>query len=52
MICDIVFQGICDGAGCVIVASEDAVKQHNLTPLARIAGYAVAGQFLVLQLQS
>ena len=27
--------GICDGAGAVIVASEDAVKKHNLTPLAR-----------------
>jgi acetyl-CoA acyltransferase 2 len=35
--------GICDGAGCVIVASAEAVKQHNLTPLARIAGYSVAG---------
>ena len=28
--------GICDGAGAVIVASEDAVAKHGLTPLARI----------------
>ena len=27
--------GICDGAAAVVVASEDAVKKHNLTPLAR-----------------
>ena len=36
-------QGICDGAGCVIVASEAAVKRHNLTPLVRVAGYGVSG---------
>jgi len=35
--------GICDGAGAVIVASEDAVKKHNLTPLARIVGYGISG---------
>ncbi|XP_021964772.1 3-ketoacyl-CoA thiolase, mitochondrial [Folsomia candida] len=35
--------GICDGAGSVIVASEDAIKQHKLKPLARVVGYAVAG---------
>lgn len=35
--------GVCDGAGCVIVATEEACKTHNLTPLARVAGYAVAG---------
>ncbi|CAH1785471.1 unnamed protein product [Owenia fusiformis] len=35
--------GICDGAGAVIVASEDAVKQHNLTPLVRIVGYHISG---------
>merc|ERR1712032_214922 len=35
--------GICDGAAAVMVASEEAVKEHNLTPLARIVGYGVAG---------
>lgn len=35
--------GICDGAGCVIVASEEAVSKNNLTPLARLVGYGVAG---------
>jgi acetyl-CoA acyltransferase 2 len=37
------FQGICDGAGAVVIASEEAVKKHNLTPLARLVGYSVAG---------
>ena len=35
--------GICDGAAAVIIASEDAVTKHGLTPLARIVGYGVAG---------
>jgi len=35
--------GICDGAGAVMIASEDAVAKHGLTPLARILGYGVAG---------
>ncbi|XP_023343731.1 3-ketoacyl-CoA thiolase, mitochondrial-like [Eurytemora carolleeae] len=35
--------GICDGAAAVIIASEEAVAKYNLTPLARIAGYGVAG---------
>jgi len=35
--------GICDGAGAVIIASEEAVKEHNLKPLARLVGYAIAG---------
>merc|ERR1719415_96089 len=35
--------GICDGAAAVIIASEEAVTKHSLTPLARIVGYAVAG---------
>ncbi|XP_032115322.1 3-ketoacyl-CoA thiolase, mitochondrial [Sapajus apella] len=35
--------GIADGAGAVIIASEDAVKKHNFIPLARIVGYFVAG---------
>lgn len=35
--------GICDGAGSVIVASEAAVSQHQLQPLARIVSYGVVG---------
>jgi len=35
--------GICDGAGAIILASAAAVKEHNLTPLARLAGYGVSG---------
>ncbi|XP_003995230.3 3-ketoacyl-CoA thiolase, mitochondrial isoform X1 [Lynx canadensis] len=35
--------GISDGAGAVIIASEDAVKKHNFTPLARIVGYFASG---------
>jgi len=35
--------GICDGAGTVIVASEQAVKEHNLTPLCRLVSYGVVG---------
>jgi acetyl-CoA acyltransferase len=32
-----------DGAGAVLVVSEKILKQFNLTPLARFAGYSVAG---------
>jgi acetyl-CoA acyltransferase len=35
--------GINDGAAALILASEDAVKRHGLTPLARIEGTAYAG---------
>ncbi|KAL9188702.1 hypothetical protein ACHAXT_007080 [Thalassiosira profunda] len=35
--------GICDGAGTIILASEEAVKEHGLTPLARLASYHVSG---------
>lgn len=35
--------GICDGAGAVIIASEAAVREYNLTPLARLVGYGIAG---------
>jgi acetyl-CoA acyltransferase 2 len=35
--------GICDGAGSIVLASEDAVKEHGLTPLARLVSYHVAG---------
>ncbi|KAK9703487.1 Thiolase, C-terminal domain [Popillia japonica] len=35
--------GICDGAGAILLANEDAVKEHNLTPLARVVSYAYVG---------
>jgi len=35
--------GINDGAGAMLLASEDAVKKYGLSPMARIAGMAVAG---------
>jgi acetyl-CoA acyltransferase 2 len=35
--------GVCDGAAAVIVASAEAVKAHNLTPLARIVSFASSG---------
>lgn len=56
-----VSKGVSDGAGAVIIASEDAVKKHNFTPLARIVGYFVSGcdptimgigKFIVIQIGS
>lgn len=38
-----ILQGVCDGAGAVVLASEEAVKTEGLTPLARLLGYAVVG---------
>ncbi|KAG8539578.1 hypothetical protein GDO81_020720 [Engystomops pustulosus] len=35
--------GICDGAGAVIVASEEATTKHKLKPLARVVAYHVSG---------
>jgi len=35
--------GLNDGAAALLIASENAVKQHNLTPLTRIVGAAIAG---------
>ncbi len=32
-----------DGAGAVLLVSERVLKEHQLTPLARFAGFAVAG---------
>jgi acetyl-CoA acyltransferase len=32
-----------DGAGALILASETAIKRHNLQPLARFLGFSVAG---------
>ena len=35
--------GVNDGACALLLASEDAVKQHGLTPRARVVGMATAG---------
>jgi acetyl-CoA C-acetyltransferase len=35
--------GVTDGAASMLIASEAAVKEHGLKPMARIAGYAQAG---------
>lgn len=35
--------GLNDGAAALLIASENAVKEHNLKPIARIVGAAVAG---------
>ena len=35
--------GVNDGAVALVVASEEAVKRHGLTPRARVTGYATAG---------
>ncbi|KAJ1524330.1 hypothetical protein ONE63_010836 [Megalurothrips usitatus] len=35
--------GICDGAGTVILANEEAVKKYGLTPLARLVAYSTVG---------
>lgn len=35
--------GVNDGAGTVILASEEAVKQHGLTPLVRLLGWSFVG---------
>ena len=36
-------QGICDGASAIVLASESAVGKHNMTPLAEVVGYGLAG---------
>ncbi|RIJ32711.1 3-oxoadipyl-CoA thiolase [Henriciella mobilis] len=35
--------GVNDGAAALIIASEEAVKEHGLTPIARVIGGAAAG---------
>lgn len=35
--------GICDGAGAIVVASEAAVKEYNLKPIARLVSYGIVG---------
>lgn len=44
---EIIFQGICDGAGAIVLASEEAVKANNLTPLAKLLGYHISGELVV-----
>lgn len=36
-------QGICDGAGSVLLASEGAVNENKLKPLARLVAYSTVG---------
>lgn len=35
--------GICDGAASLVLAGDDAVKDHNLTPLARVVAWSRVG---------
>ena len=35
--------GVNDGAGALLIASEAAMRQHGLTPIARVTGAATAG---------
>jgi acetyl-CoA C-acetyltransferase/acetyl-CoA acyltransferase 2 len=35
--------GICDGAACLVLATEDFAKRKGLTPLARVVQWGVAG---------
>jgi len=35
--------GLNDGSACTVIVSERYLKRHNLTPLARVVDYAVAG---------
>ncbi|XP_060599563.1 3-ketoacyl-CoA thiolase, mitochondrial-like [Ruditapes philippinarum] len=35
--------GVCDGAAALVLASEAAVSKNNLTPLARLVSYGIAG---------
>ena len=35
--------GICDGAGALVLATEEAVKRHGLSPLARVVQWHTAG---------
>lgn len=35
--------GICDGAAAVVLASEQALKEDNLKPLARLVAYSTVG---------
>jgi len=43
---------ICDGSSAVMVVSEKALKQHNLTPLARVHHMTVLGHDPVVMLEA
>jgi acetyl-CoA C-acetyltransferase len=43
---------ICDGASGVVVVSEKALKEHNLTPLARIHNLTLIGHDPVIMLEA
>ncbi len=45
-------KGVCDGASVLILASEEAVKKHNLTPLARLVSYGISGNYPLVQLEN
>lgn len=34
---------MCDGAAALVLANEQAIKDHNLKPLARLVSYGIAG---------
>lgn len=36
-------KGISDGASAVVLASEEALKEHNIQPLARLVAYSYVG---------
>jgi acetyl-CoA C-acetyltransferase len=42
---------ICDGASAVLVVSEKALKEHNLTPIARIHSFTVTGGDPIIMLE-
>ncbi|OYY71173.1 acetyl-CoA C-acetyltransferase [Sphingomonas sp. 28-63-12] len=42
---------ICDGASAVLIVSEAALKEHNLTPIARIVNLTVTGGDPVIMLE-
>lgn len=42
---------ICDGASAILLASEEAVKRHNLKPIARIVQMGVTGGDPVIMLE-
>ena len=44
--------GVNDGAAAMLVASEAAVKQHGLKPMAKILGMATAGSVLHTNLET
>lgn len=37
------FEGVCDGAASLVIASEAACNKHKLQPIARLIGYSTVG---------